>query len=289
GLDSISCGAAIAFGMECFERGLLTTNDTAGLDLRFGNGPAMLEMVESIALRQGLGGLLAEGVARAAEKIGNGSEELALHIKGQEIPMHEPRWKQGMGIGYAMSPTGADHCHNMHDSAYSGMSPGLEFLAPLGVLDTLPVDDLSPAKMRLLIYKSLLMHFFDCSVCCFFVMIYGQVGLQRVVDLVASVTGWDTSLFELMKVGERAANLARAFNIREGFTLQDDSIPHRFFTPHASGPIQGVAPDPQAFLRAKEIYYDMMGWPGGRPSPGKLGELGIEWAIPLVEMGQPRQ
>ena len=196
--------------------------------------------------------------------------------------MHEPRWKQGLGVGYAMSPTGADHCHNMHDSAYTRQNPFLEELKTLGILEPLPVNDLSPAKIRLLIYNSLWMHFLNCAVCCYFIMFDGLVGFQRTTELVGSVTGWNTSVFELMKVGERAVNLARAFNLREGFTIQDDDMPQRFFTPHTSGPLQGVTPDPEAFQKAKETYYDMMGWPGGYPSPAKLGELGIDWAAPLV-------
>lgn len=286
GMDSISCGATIAFAMECFERGLLSIEDTGGLDLRFGNGPAMLEVIERIAQRQGLGDLLAEGSARAAMKIGSGAEELALHVRGQELPMHEPRWKQGMGIGYAVSPTGADHCHNMHDSSLSGHSLDLEYLAPLGILEPLPVDDLSPAKVRMLVYRSLLVHFFNCAVCCYFVMMYGHTPLRKVNELVASVTGWDTSVFEVVKVGERAVNLARLFNIREGLVPDDDRLPQRFFTPHASGPLKGIAPDSQKFLKAKEVYYDMMGWPQGRPSLGRLGDLGIEWAAPMIDSAQ---
>lgn len=115
-------------------------------------------------------------------------------------------------------------------------------------------------------------------------MVYGGVGFQRMADLVRSVTGWNTSVFELMKVGERAANLARAFNLRQGLTPQDDNLPQRFFIPHDSGPLQGVALDPETFQKAKEIYYDMMGWPSGKPSPSKLGELGIDWAAPLMEV-----
>ncbi|MEE9203235.1 MAG: aldehyde ferredoxin oxidoreductase family protein [Dehalococcoidia bacterium] len=283
GLDSISCGASIAFAMECFERGLITLEDTEGLDLRFGNGAAMLEMVERIARRQGLGGLLAEGVARAANQIGGEAVELALHIKGQEIPMHEPRWKQGMGVGYAISPTGADHCHNLHDPNYTGMSPIMEDLKALGVLEPLPVDDLSPAKVRMLAYHSQWIHFMNSAVCCYFVMLYGLVGFNRVAEIVSAVTGWNTTVFELMKVGERAANLARAFNLREGLTAQDDTMPGRFFSPQASGPLQGVAPDPEAFHRARDTYYDIMGWPQGRPSPGKLAELGIDWVVPVLE------
>lgn len=283
GIDSISCGMAISFAMECFENGLLTLKDTGGIDLRFGNATAMLQMIELIARREGLGALLAQGVARAAKEIGHGAEEFALHIKGQELPMHEPRWKQGLGVGYVVSPTGADHCHNIHDPAYTSLTPLLEDLKALGVLEPLAVDDLSPAKIRILTYHSNWMHFLNSAVCCFFVMVYGSVGFQRVSDLVSAVTGWNTSVFELIKVGERVTNLGRIYNLSNGFTAQDDVMPKRFFTPQASGPLQGVALDREAFHKATEAYYEMMGWPGGKPSPTKLGELGIDWAVPLIE------
>jgi aldehyde:ferredoxin oxidoreductase len=283
GLDSISCGGVIAFAMECFEHGLLTPRDTGGLDLRFGNGPAMLQMIEQIALRQGLGALLSEGIARASKKMGPATEEFALHIKGQELPMHEPRWKQGMGVGFSMSPTGADHCHNMHDSAYTMPTPVLEQFKAVGILEPLSVNDLSPAKIRLLIYNSLWIHFLNCAVCCYFVMDRGLVGFERMAHLVSAVTGWNTSVFELLKAGERAVTLARAFNRREGFTSDDDDMPRRFFTPHVSGPLQGVTLDREAFRKAKELYYDMMGWPQGSPSLGKLAELGIEWVMPFMQ------
>lgn len=282
GLDSISCGDVIAFAMECYERGLLKQSDTGGMELRFGDGEAMLKLVEQIALRQGLGEILGEGVYRASKKIGSATEEFALHVKGQEIPMHEPRWKQGMGIGYIVSPTGADHCHNMHDSSYVGPGPSLEGLKSVGIVEPLPVGDLSPAKVRLLIYASTWIHFLNCAVCCYFVMVYGLVGFERVAQLINSVTGWDASVHELMKVGERAVNLARAFNIREGFTAQDDAMPRRFFIAQTSGPLQGIALDPEAVQVAKETYYDMMGWPQGVPSLTKLEELGIGWVMPLI-------
>lgn len=278
GLDSISCGATIAFAMECFENGLLTKKDTGGIDLRFGNVSAMLEMVAQIAQRQGLGTLLGEGVARAAQKIGAGAAKFALHIKGLELPMHEPRLKQGLGVGYSISPTGADHCHNMHDTMYLTANPMLDELKPLGILEPMPADDLSARKVRTLVYYSHFMHLLNCTVCCYFVMSLSRVGLVRLTELVRAVTGWNTSLFELMKVAERAVNLARVFNLREGFTARDDNMPERFFTPHGSGPLE-VALDPEAFQKAKLMYYEMMGWPRGVPSAGKLGELGINWAI----------
>jgi aldehyde:ferredoxin oxidoreductase len=284
GLDSISCGSVIAFAMECYESGLLKQSDTGGLDLRFGNGQALLQMIEQIARREGLGALLAEGVARAAKEIGAGAEEFALHVKGLELPMHEPRWKQGLGVGYAVSPTGADHMHNMHDANFTTQSPLLEEMRSLGILEPLPVNDLSLAKIRLLMYNTLWVHFLNCAVCCFFVMFYGLVGFERVARLVSAVTGWETTSFELMKVGERAANLAQWFNLREGFTSAADNLPGRFFTPQSSGPLQGVALDPETFRKAVARYYDMMGWsPQGVPTPGKLGELGIEWVMSLAK------
>ncbi|MBA7661486.1 putative oxidoreductase YdhV [subsurface metagenome] len=281
GLDSISCGATIAFAMECFENGLLSTKDTGGIELRFGNIEAMVQLVEQIALRQGFGDTLAEGVARVAKKLGPAADEYAMHIKGQELPMHEPRLKQGLGVGYAISPTGADHCQNIHDTVYTNIGPMLEALYPFGILEPMAADDLSPAKIRLLKYYSEYMHFLNCAVCCYFVMSLSLVGLERLTQLVRAVTGWDTTFFELMKVGERAVNMARVFNLREGFTAKDDTMPKRFFTPQPSGPLK-VALDPKAFEEGKVLYYQMMGWPNGVPTPGRLGELGIEWAAPQL-------
>ena len=281
GLDTISCGATIAFAMECFENGLLTREDTGGLELRFGNTAAMLEMIEQIARRQGLGAVLAEGVARAAKKIGRGAEKFAMHIKGQELPMHEPRLKQGMGVGYSISPTGADHCHNIHDTVYVSMTGLMADIQALGILEPLPANDLSGDKVRLLAYYANWMHFLNSAVACYFVMSLGRVGFERISRLVNAATGWNTSVFEILKVGERAANLARVFNMREGFTSQDDDMPERFFTPHGSGPLP-VALDREAFEKAKQMYYDMMAWPNGSPSPGKLAELDVAWAIAML-------
>ncbi len=263
--------------MECFENGLLSAKDTGGIELRFGNTEAMLQLVEQIALRQGFGDTLAEGVARAAKKIGPAAEEYAMHIKGQELPMHEPRLKQGLGVGYAISPTGADHCHNIHDTVYTDIGPMLEAAYPFGILEPMAADDLSSAKIRLLKYYTEYIHFLNCAVACYFVISLSYVGLERTTQLVKAVTGWDTTFFELLKVGERAVNLARVFNLREGFTAKDDTMPKRFFAPHPSGPLK-VALDPKAFEEGKALYYDMMGWPNGVPTPGRLGELGIEWA-----------
>ena len=119
GMDTISAGVTISFAMECFEKGILTEKDTDGVDLKFGNSEAMLEMLERIAFRKGFGDILAEGSKKASEKIGKGSENFAIHVKGTEVPMHEPRFKQGMGLHYSGHATGADHCTGIHDERLS--------------------------------------------------------------------------------------------------------------------------------------------------------------------------
>ena len=275
GLDTISTGATIAFAMECFERGILSERDTGGLRLKFGNASAMLKLVEMIAKREGLGDILADGVARAADRIGKGAEEFALHVKGQEIPMHEPRYKQGLGISYAISPKGADHTFGTHDNVYASEGPQLEDFKALGVLEPLAVDDLSPAKVKMVVYSNCWEHLLDCLVMCNFM----PFSYSQVEELVCGVTGWNSTVWELMKAGERCLSMTRVFNIREGLGKKDDFLPQRFFIPLPSGPMQGVSIDKDRFEQAKTTFYAMMGWDKmeGRPSLGKLQELGIEW------------
>jgi aldehyde:ferredoxin oxidoreductase len=195
--------------------------------------------------------------------------------------MHEPRLKQGLGVGYAISPTGADHCHNIHDTVYTDYGPMLSVLNPLGIFEPMAANDLSASKIRLLKYYSEFIHLLNSLVCCYFVMSLSLVGFDRLTQLLRSVTGWDTTFFEMLKVGERSVNMARVFNLREGFTVKDDTMPERFFAPHPSGPLK-VALDRKAFEDGKKIYYDMMGWPNGVPSTGRLAELDIEWAASML-------
>jgi len=273
GLDTISTGVSIAFGMECFERGIITEKDTGGIKLNFGNAEAMLQMLENIAHRRGFGAVLAEGTARAAQKLGKGTEAYAMQVKGQEVPMHEPRFKSGLGIGYSVSHTGADHCHNIHDSAFVMRTGGA--MRAVGIFDPLPAQDLSPAKVRMLLYGSLWQHVLNCMVFCMFV----PLSADNIVDLLRGITGWNTNVFELMKVAERHVTMARIFNIREGKGPVDDVLPKRFLTAFTAGPLQGVAPTEAQVKECVETYYGMMGWDrNGVPTPAKLAELGIEWA-----------
>ena len=272
-MDTISCGVTIAFAMECFEHGLLTAKDTGGLDLRFGNAEAMVEMVRRIGEREGLGDLLAEGSARAAAQIGRGAEELAMHVKGQELPLHEPRVKFGYGLSVALSPTGAEHMNTLHDNAYVKAVRRLE---PWGIYKPLPVDDLGPDKVRMVLAEENWKHFRGCAVQCAFV----PWSVDQTVDIVRGVTGWDFGLMELAKVGERTRALSRIYNLREGLSSRDDALPRRFLKPFQSGPAAGIAPTEDLFSAARSAYYEFSGWDPqtGRPLRSKLEELGIEWA-----------
>jgi len=274
GLDTIGTGATIAFSMECYENGIITPAMTGGVDLSFGNAEAMVQMVERIGKREGVGDLLAEGVMRAAEKLGNGAEAYAVHVKGQEVPMHEPRLKRGIGIGYAVSLTGADHCHNLHDTIMTGRN--LEKLRPLGILDEVPVESMGGEKVRMYKYWMEMRVLANCLSICQF----PPWRFVEYVDLVNAVTGWDVSMYELVKVAERALNLARIFNLREGFTAADDWLPPRFFQPQTSGALSDTAVDAGDLRKAIDLFYQMIGWNGdGVPLPGTLHELDVGWAI----------
>jgi aldehyde:ferredoxin oxidoreductase len=274
GLDTIGVGTTIAFAMDCYENGVLTDKDTGGIELKFGNAEAMMKMVEMIAKREGIGDVLAEGVKRAAEKFGPGAAEYAMQIKGQELPMHDPRGKVGLGIGYATSPTGADHMHNMHDTELVRVNPTMR---ELGLLNSIPPTELSPAKVRMFRYMTNLQHLRNSILICAF-MPYRP---QQLVDLVNGATGWNTSVWEIMKVGERALALARLFNAREGFTSADDDLPERLYKGVSTGPLEGKGIDKEAMQQAIQTYYEMAGWDPERATPtaAKLQELGLSWAV----------
>lgn len=292
GLDTVSTGATIAFAMECFKNGILTKEDLGGLSLSFGNAEAMLKMIEMIAYRQGFGDTLAEGCARAAVKIGKGAERFAMHVKGQEFAMAEPRSKFGLGLAYALSPTGADHLQHEHDGAFDSALTGyshsaddpsifVKTLFPMGMLE--PVKGLSMGweKVRLFTYLQHYWSLFNClDICIFTFEPVRTFKVNHLVDIVKAVTGWDTSLWELMKAGERATTLTRCFNLKHGLKPEDDRLPDRLFEGLEAGFLKGSKLDRQEFEKAVRLYYEMMGWDGesGVPTEGKVYELGMAWA-----------
>lgn len=279
GLDTISTGGLISFAMECYEKGILTKRETSGLELQFGNTEAMIRMVEMIGRREGLGNILADGISSAAEKFGKGADRFAIHVKGMPLPFHEPRGKAGVGLGYAVSPTGPDHMEYPHDPFWA-TEAGIAMLRPLGILEPVDIFDLGPKKVRIFIY---LQQYWDLlnslGVCMFTVKPFGPQTFNWIVDYVKAVTGWETSLFDLLKVGERHANMARIFNLREGFTSKDDTLPDRLFQPMEGGTLKGKKIDKEQFSKAIETYYQMMGWDPetGVPKKEKLAELDLDW------------
>jgi aldehyde:ferredoxin oxidoreductase len=273
-LDTIGTGVNIAFAMECYENGLLTKEDTSGIDLRFGNGDAMVQMVQMIGDRKGLGDLLAEGCMRVAEKLGKGAAEYAVHVKGQELPMHEPRLKRGMAIGYSVSPTGADHVHSLHDTG-TVSEAGITGYKPFGVYEPVPLEEMGASKVRIQKYHTQWRAMMNALVFC----VFPPWKQEEIVQIVNAVTGWETTAFELMKTGQRILTMARVFNIREGFTVADDWLPPRMFQPQTSGPLSNTAVDKKGLKTARSLYYAMMGWDRatGVPTADTLGELDISW------------
>jgi len=280
-LDSISTGAVMAFALECYEHGILTKADTGGLELTWGNAEAVEQLVHRIGRREGIGDVLAEGVRRAAACLGRGAERFALHVKGQELPMHDPRGKKGLSLAYALSPTGADHMEAPHDPLYAGFHPTGHPLGALGLIEPLDPLTLDAAKVRAFFVTQQLWSFYNAVGMCDFVGTpLNSLEPAPLVSYVNSVTGWNMSLYEVLKVGERANTLARLFNCREGFTPEDDVLPQRLHEGIGNGPLKGQRIDPAEFLAARRVYYEMAGWnpETGRPTAAKLAELGIDAA-----------
>jgi aldehyde:ferredoxin oxidoreductase len=288
GLDTISCGGTIAWAMECFERGIITSRDTGGIELRFGNAEAMVQMTEMIGRREGFGDVLAEGSARAAESIGRGSEEFLTTVKKEEAPAHMPQVKRSLALIYAVNPFGADHQSHEHDDSYIPESGELDKLAGFGLLDPRPADVLDAEKVRYAFYMQCLYSALDSLNLCQFV--YGPTwqlyGPHQMVQLVRAVTGWEVNLWELMKLGERRLNMLRAFNAREGVGREQDALPRKFFQPLRGGPTDGVAVEGGEVQRALDTYYAMAGWDvaAGVPTRAKLEELGVSWVADELEL-----
>ncbi len=279
-IDTISTGAAISMAMACYENGILVKEDTDGLDLRFGNEEVLLPLIKQIAYREGFGDISADGAYNAAKRIGRGAERMLLHVKGQDVPMHDPRVKTGLGLQFALSPNGADHWFAQHDPFFTQKdSLGTVEVSSLGILEPVPALDIGPKKVRLVFYTSILNFMYDClGVCLFAAVARSLIPINYFVDLVRATTGWDTSLWELMKAGERANTLARLFNQRQGLDSRYDTLPECFFRNLEGGPLSGKnALCRDSFEEALRMYYDMAGWhrETGQPTTAKLHELDL--------------
>ena len=285
-LDTISTASTIAFAMECFEHGLIGLHDTGGLELRFGNADAMLQAIDLIARRApGLGELLALGTRAAAARIGRGAERYAIHVKGQELPMHDPRGKVSVGLGYAIGEAGADHLYAVHDTMLANPeSVSFKAAAPLGV-ECLPSRELGPRKAR---NYAILENWSSVGkvigLCFFGPAPRSFIQIDEVLAATRAATGWDLTLDDLLQIGERATNLARAFNLREGIGAAEDRLPERIFEPLPAGPMAGVGIDRTEFERTIAELYRIKGWDQrtGEPTRARRRALDIEWVADLA-------
>jgi aldehyde:ferredoxin oxidoreductase len=264
GVDTISCGGVIAFAMECYEKGLISEKDTGGIDLSFGNGDALLEVIHLIAKREGIGQLLSEGVKMASGKV-KGSSEFAVHVKGMELPGYDPRGMKGQSLTYALSDRGG--CHLRSNTLRT------ELLGVPRVIDRYAYEEKAEMVRDLQLNYAV----FDSLIAC----VFGAyaIAVEDYADALSAITGWSVTPKELRLIAERAWNLTRLFNAREGFTRKDDTLPERLFTqPSTKGPSKGQVVDKASFEGMLDEYYDIVGWDRrtGKPTPDKLRELGIE-------------
>jgi aldehyde:ferredoxin oxidoreductase len=282
GIDTIACGATIAWVMDCFERGLLTEKDTGGLQVRFGDAAAMVKMVEMIGRREGFGRLLGKGSARVAEELGIG-QDLVVAVKNRECPAHMPHTKRTMALLYAVNPGGADHTVYEHCTSYPRFP---ERMAEIGLAEPQPPRVLNGEMVRYSVYSQQLMSCLDSLCICKFVFgpAWQLYSSNQLIDAVQAITGWDVSLWELMKVGERRLNLLRAFNTREGVGAEADTMPAKMQVPLQGGATDGMSITAQEFEAAKDLYYRMVGWDeNGHPTPAKLTELALGWVADELE------
>jgi len=267
GLDTISTGGVIAFAMECYERGIIDKKDTDGLELKFGNADAAIELIHKIAKREGIGNLLAEGSRRASQIIGKGSEKYAIQVKGLEMPAHDPRAFQGGGPHYACCPEGADHMEGITLSieAFGFSFKELGIVGPYNRFDTEGKGELAKKIEDWWNFVNTM------GWCLFSAYRYGDV--NRFVIAYNAVTGLNIDLKEALRIGERMYNLKRAFNYKHGIKKEEDTLPERLLK----------EPNKRAENSVVKLeitlpqYYKARGWDEktGAPKKEKLLELGL--------------
>jgi aldehyde:ferredoxin oxidoreductase len=285
-VDTIAAGATIAFAMECFEKGVITKEQTGGLELKFGDADAMLKALEMMLNAEGeFGKTLGMGSERAAKVWGNGADEYLITVKGAEAPAHMPQAKRSLGLIYAVNAFGADHQSSEHDPYYEeGVADlNLNRLKMIGLGNPQPGYSLTTEKVRFAYLTQVFYSMLDSVELCQFV--YGPAwtlyGPAETVTMINAVTGWDVTVDELMSVGERRLNLFRIFNAREGLDRKDDKLPKKFFKAlGGAGPTAGIALTHEEIESAKDEYYKLAGWTNnGIPTSQTLERLDIAWAM----------
>jgi aldehyde:ferredoxin oxidoreductase len=272
GIDTISASACIAMAIEAYEQGLLSQEETDGLSLTWGNAEAIVDCVHKIGRREGLGDLLAEGARRMAERLGPAARPLAMHVKGMELPYHDPRAFVSMSPGYATANRGACHMETMtYYEGYGIEIPGVVFRPGADHWQArLDSQDSGAMAVR---YQNFQSVWNPLGLCKFIER--GLQGPAELAELVNQALGWDWTAEEALQTGERIFNLKRLINVAYGISAADDVLPERLATlPRPSGGAAGVLPD-MALMMAE--YYQTRGWnpATGAPTEQRLAELGL--------------
>ncbi len=279
GMDTISCGATIAWAINCFEEGILSLEDTGGIELRYGDAEAMVRMTEMIGKGEGFGEVLAQGSARAAEQFGSDAEDLVVTVKKQEVPAHMPQFKRGLGLIYAVNPFGADHQSSEHDTAWRHYP---DRMAEIGVTNEAQHPSvLNEEKVDFALKTQHIYSALDTVNMCQFVFgpAWHLYSTQQLADAINLITGWEVTVEDLRQVGERRLNMLRAYNAREGIGREADVLPKKMKKALVGGKTDGISLDDAELEQAKDWYYAMSGWDvaTGIPTRAKLEELELGW------------
>lgn len=276
GIDSISCGSVVAFAMECFENGIITEKDTGGIKLTWGNAEAALKLTEKIIHRDGIGDILADGVKRAAERLGKGSEKFAIHAGGQELPMHDSRFDPGFGIAYSGEPTPGRHTIASFTYAELGnLEQKFKSAKKISMFysKSRKYEPEGKGKLTALVSKYYTAGN-GCGFCIFGLQVGGNI---PAFEWVNASTGWDYSNDDYLVTGERIWTLRQAFNVREGIHPKQLVMAERAQgkPPLEKGPLAGVNLDMETMLKE---YYEEFGWDWekGLPHIERLDSLGLD-------------
>lgn len=277
GVDTITMGGLAAYVVESMERGCIAPAAMDGKALRFGSPEDVFWLIERVAKREGVGDVLAEGFAASVGHFGEETAPYAIHCKGQGLPAHMAQVKPSQALVYAAVPIGGDHMSCEHDWLIAG---GGDACRGIGIIGKGTARSTDLDKVRMTVNSQHFYSLLDTLTMCMFLWAPGSLfSYRELEDLVAATTGWQCTLYELMKVGERKTNMMRMVNARRGFSRDDDVLPGRLYDPLPDGPSKGAHVDAETFPKMLDQYYALMGWDldTGNPTPGKLMELGLDW------------
>jgi len=279
GIDTIEIGGVLGWAFECYEKGLITKKDTGGIELKWGSGEALVEMTNMIAKREGIGGLLAEGLRACVDAIPE-SKPFAVEVMGQAVAAHDPRAFFGQTITTIASTRGSCHMHGFAEAMELGA-----LIPELGIDEVIDRFDATKKGFGGAMYQDMAQLWNSLTWC--FIYYFTGISLTDEVDLLNAITGWDVTPQEAQKMGERIVCLQHMFNLNMGLIPEQDNVmPERFTTPHKEGGAAGQVPPWQQILKE---YWETKDWPSGFPSESKLEELGLDKIKSKIVLGSECQ